>query len=148
MEKGKIKRTVFVSFAPGDEALAEEFIDYMKKPDIVETLFHSRHFFWYRSDDDVTATDLRIADSSAVVLLYTGNTNSAPRVFGDIMKSRELRKTVFAWFSDDSVPAPELSYCVNPDDRIPHTTFLSREEIFNHLADRIWCTALDAAENN
>lgn len=127
----------------GDEALAEEFINHMTRPDIVETLFHSQHFFWYRSDNSEIMSHLRIADSSVIILLYTDRTNGNWRVRDDMAEALEYVKPIFGCFLSRTPMSAEFVGVQNAEDQFAHTQILTREEAFNQIASyRVWRTVM------
>ena len=143
MKNGHPKKTVYVSFAPGDEAVAEEFISHMTRPDIVEDIFHSQHFFWYRADNNEMMSHLRIADSSVIILLYTERTNGNWRVRDDMAEALEYVKPVFGCFLCDTPMSDEFVGVLNAEDQFAHTQILTREEVFNQIASyKVWRTVM------
>ena len=134
MKEDLPNRVVYLSYAPEDQALAEELkacfasIDY---PD--PTFCFPKSVFAHFCGMNRTLNHLRIVDAACVVLIYTEHTNGIDRIVRDLEDAKKLGKPIFPLWLSDAPISQELEALVDTENYQVKATCFTKKELFAQL---------------
>jgi hypothetical protein len=135
MNKGPLpNRVVYLSYAPEDQALAEELKERLAARDYPEPDFSfPKPVFAHAWSMNATMNHFRIEDAACVVLIYTEHTNGFDMIVRDLKDAREQGKPIFPLSLSDAPLSPELEPLVDTENYQVKATCFTKKELLAQL---------------
>jgi hypothetical protein len=135
MDKGpQPNRVVYLSYAPEDQALAEELKERFAARDYPEPDFHfPKPVYSHAWSMNATMNHLRIEDAACVVLIYTEHTNGFDMIVRDLEDAKKQGKPIFPLWLSDAPISPELEELVDTENHQVKATCLTKNELIAQL---------------
>lgn len=130
MDKGSLpNRVVYLSYAPEDQALADELKERLAAKDYPEPKFRfPKPVFAHVPSLSATMNHLRIEDAACVVLIYTEHTNGFDMIVRDLEDAKEQGKPIFPIWMSDAPISQELEELVDTENYQVYATCLTKTE--------------------
>lgn len=130
MDKGSLpNRVVYLSYAPEDQALADELKERLAAKDYPQAEFRfPKPVFAHVPSMSATMNHLRIEDAACVVLLYTEHTNGFDMIVRDLEDAKKQGKPIFPIWMSDAPISQELEALVDTEDYQVYATCLTKKE--------------------
>ena len=130
MDKGpQPHRVVYLSYAPEDQALADELKERFASRDYPEPKFRfPKPVFAHVPSLSATMNHLRIEDAACVVLIYTEHTNGFDMIVRDLEDAKKQGKPIFPIWMSDAPISQELEALVDTDNYQVYATCLTKKE--------------------
>lgn len=130
MDKGSLpNRVVYLSYAPEDQALADELKERLAAKDYPQAEFRfPKPVFAHVPSLSATMNHLRIEDAACVVLLYTEHTNGFDMIVRDLKDAKEQGKPIFPIWMSDAPISQELEALVDTENYQVYATCLTKTE--------------------
>ena len=130
MDKGSLpNRVVYLSYAPEDQALADELKERLAAKDYPQAEFRfPKPVFAHVPSLSATMNHLRIEDAACVVLLYTEHTNGFDMIVRDLEDAKKQGKPIFPIWMSDAPISQELEALVDTEDYQVYATCLTKKE--------------------
>ena len=135
MDKGSLpNRVVYLSYAPEDQALADELKECFVSMDYPEPDFRfPKPVFAHFTSLNETMNHLRIEDAACVVLIYTEHTNGFDMIVRDLEDAKKQGKPIFPlWLSDVPI-STELEALVDTENYQIKATCFTKKELIAQL---------------
>lgn len=130
MDKGSLpNRVVYLSYAPEDQALADELKERLAAKDYPQTEFRfPKPVFAHFCGMNRTMNHLRIEDAACVVLIYTEHTNGFDMIVRDLEDAKKQGKPIYPLWLSDAPISPELEALVDTENYQVYATCLTKKE--------------------
>lgn len=130
MDKGSLpNRVVYLSYAPEDQALADELKECFVSKDYPQAEFRfPKPVFAHVPSMSATMNHLRIEDAACVVLLYTEHTNGFDMILRDLEDAKKQGKPIFPIWMSDAPISQELEALVDTENYQVYATCLTKKE--------------------
>ena len=127
-------RVVYLSYAPEDQALAEELKERLAAKDFPEPDFRfPKPVFTHAWSMNATMNHFRIEDAACVVLIYTEHTNGFDMIVRDLEDASKLDKPIFPLWLSDAPISPELEALVDTENYQVKATCFTKNELIARL---------------
>lgn len=127
-------RVVYLSYAPEDQALAEELKERLAAKDFPEPDFRfPKPVFTHAWSMNATMNHFRIEDAACVVLIYTEHTNGFDMIVHDLEDASKLGKPIFPLWLSDAPISPELEALVDTENYQVKATCFTKNELIARL---------------
>ena len=122
-------RVVYLSYAPEDQALADELKERLAAKDYPQAEFRfPKPVFAHVPSTSATMNHLRIEDAACVVLIYTEHTNGFDMVVRDLEDAKKQGKPIFPIWMSDAPISQVLEALVDTDNYQAYATCLTKTE--------------------
>lgn len=130
MDKGSLpNRVVYLSYAPEDQALADELKERLAAKDYPQAEFRfPKPVFAHVPSLSATMNHLRIEDAACVVLIYTEHTNGFDMIVRDLKDAKEQGKPIYPLWLSDAPISQELEALVDTENYQVYATCLTKPE--------------------
>lgn len=130
MDKGSLpNRVVYLSYAPEDQALADELKERLADKDYPQAEFRfPKPVFAHVPSLSATMNHLRIEDAACMVLIYTEHTNGFDMIVRDLKDAKEQGKPIFPIWMSDAPISQELEALVDTENYQVYATCLTKKE--------------------
>ncbi len=127
-------RVVYLSYAPEDQARADELKERFAARDYPEPSFSfPRPVFAHFCGMNRTMNHLRIEDAACVVLIYTEHTNGFDMIVRDLEDAQEQGKPIYPLWLSDAPISPELEALVDTENYLLKATCFTKKELMAQL---------------
>ena len=134
MKENLPNRVVYLSYAPEDQALAEELKACFASIDYPDPKFcFPKSVFAHFCGMNRTLNHLRIEDAACVVLIYTEHTNGIDRIVRDLEDAKQLGKPIYPLWLSDAPISQELEALVDTANYQLKATCFTKDELIAQL---------------
>lgn len=134
MKENLPNRVVYLSFAPEDQALAEELKACFASIDYPDPKFcFPKSVFAHFCGMNRTMNHLRIEDAACVVLIYTEHTNGMDMIVKDLEDAKKQDKPIFPLWLSDAPVSKELEELVDTENYQLKATCFTKDELIAQL---------------